>query len=67
MKNQLHNTELHNIISVIIPRILRLVGHEARTGEMGITYKIFVREPQATRKLERTGSAWETDNEMFLV
>jgi hypothetical protein len=62
---KLHIEEIHNLYSsrnigrLIISRIMRRAGHEARMGEMGGTYRILVRKNEGKRPLGRPKCRWK--------
>jgi len=45
---------------------MRLAGHVAHMGEMGIAYKILVGKPEGKRPLGRARCRWEDNIRMVL-
>ena len=68
---RLHNKEHYalywqDIISVIKSRRLRWTGHVARIGERNGAYRVFVRQPEGRRPLERPRRRWKDNIKMDL-
>jgi hypothetical protein len=48
-----------NIVRMIKPRRMRLVGHVARMGEGKVVYRVLVGKPERRRPLGRPRLRWE--------
>jgi hypothetical protein len=69
---KLHYEELHNLYSSPVnirkmkSRLMRWVGHVARTGEERKLYKVLVEKPEGKRPLGRPRRRWEDEIRMDL-
>jgi len=71
-RRKLHNEELNdlysspNIVRVIKPRRMRLVGNVAYMGERRGVYRVLVGKPEVKSPLGRLGCRWEDNIKMDL-